>query len=129
MTRALPTPSRACSALSQIPGFDRDDLILERATGQSLNNELWRVSSGSQAWALRVGQSADALGQDRAHEALATESAAGAGVGAPVVHARAGVLLLDWVEGRTLSHSDFDADTVARMARLLRAAHVPAPSG
>ncbi len=129
MTRALPTPSRAWSALSQIPGFDRDDLILERATGQGLNNELWRVSSGSQAWALRVGQSADALGQDRAHEALATESAAAAGVGPPVVHARAGVLLLDWVEGRTLSHSDFDADTVARMARLLRAAHVPAPSG
>lgn len=122
-------PPIARTALAEIAGFDRGDVRLERASGQSLNNELWRVSSGSKRWALRVGQSADALGQDRDQEALATRAAAEAGVGPAVVHASDGVLLLDWVEGRTLTHSDFDDDMVRRVARLLRASHVAAPRG
>lgn len=31
---------------------------LGRASGQNLNNQLWRASSVSKLWALRVGQSA-----------------------------------------------------------------------
>ena len=119
--------STARRALAEIPGFENADVVLERAAGQSLNNELWRVSAGARVWALRIGQPVDTLGQDRDQEAVATLAAARAGVSPPVAHASNGVLLLDWVDGRVLSDSDFDDDGVLRMARLLRASHVPAP--
>lgn len=119
--------STALRALAEIPGFENADVLLERAAGQSLNNELWRVSAGSRVWALRIGQPVDTLGQDRDQEAVATLAAAKAGVSPAVAHVGNGVLLLDWVDGRTLTDSDFDDDRVRRMARLLRASHVPAP--
>lgn len=115
--------------LEEIPGFHGADVTLTRAAGQSLNNELWRVSSGSRVWALRVAQSEDALGIDRGHETAAVVAAAEAGVSPAVVHEHGGVLLFDWIEGRTLSDADFDEAGVRRIARLLRAAHVPAPRG
>lgn len=119
--------STARRVLAEIPGFENSDVVLERGAGQSLNNELWRVSAGSRVWALRIGQPGDTLGQDRDQEAVATLAAARAGVSPAVTHASNGVLLLDWIDGRVLSDSDFADDGVRRMARLLRASHVPAP--
>jgi len=119
----------ARSVLAGIPGFEHGDVRLERATGPSLNNEIWRVSSGSRVWALRIGQAEDTLGQDRDQEAIATVTAAQAGVSPAVSHASNGVLLLDWIDGRTLGISDFDEVGVQRLARLLRASHVTAPPG
>ncbi|MBT2498064.1 phosphotransferase family protein [Agromyces sp. ISL-38] len=115
--------------LKKIPGFHDANFTLTRAAGQSLNNELWRVSVGSRVWALRVAQAEDALGIDRGHETAASVAAADAGVSPAVVHEHGGVLLLDWIEGRTLSDADFAEEGVRRIARLLRAAHVRAPRG
>lgn len=121
--------SSAREILSEIPGFNNADVALVRADGQSLNNEVWRVSSRSRAWALRIAQAEDTLGLDRNQEATVTQMAAKAGVSPAVTYARDGVILLDWIDGRVLRDADFDEGAVRRVARLLRAAHVPAPHG
>jgi thiamine kinase-like enzyme len=121
--------SSAREILLKIPGFSNADVTLVRADGQSLNNEVWRVSTGSRVWALRVAQPEDTLGLDRHQEATATQTAAKAGVSPAVTHAKDGVILLNWIDGRVLRDADFDEGAVRRVARLLRAAHVPAPLG
>ena len=95
------------------------------ATG--LTNQNFRVDVDGRSFFARLpGASTDLLAVDRANELHNTRAAAEAGVGPKVVahDPESGVLVLQWIDGRTMSNATFsEPGTPARIAEALRRLH------
>jgi thiamine kinase-like enzyme len=110
----------------RVPGWaGREIRISPIAAG--LTNQNYRVEVDGRPFFVRLpGASTDLLAVDRANELHNTRAAAEAGVGPRVVHhdPESGALVLDWIDGRTMSNDAFEAQGMpARIAESLRRLH------
>jgi thiamine kinase-like enzyme len=92
-------------------------------------NENFRVMSGGRTYFARAARDLPHHRISRRNEALCATIAARAGIAPGVVHAVDGVLVTDFVEGRTLRLGETPpARTIAAIGRLLAEVHrLPAP--
>jgi len=92
-------------------------------------NENFRVEVDGSSYFARVGVDLPHHGIARSHEAHCCRLAAAAGVGPAVIYAEAGILVTEFVDGRTLVQGEaIDDGTLARLAAALRRLHAaPAP--
>ncbi|HUG29934.1 MAG TPA: choline/ethanolamine kinase family protein [Candidatus Limnocylindria bacterium] len=92
-----------------------------------LTNQNYRVEVDGAPFFVRLpGQSTDLLAVDRANELHNTRAAAATGVGPKVVDhdPASGALVLEWIDGRTMSNAAFaEPGTQARIAEALRRLH------
>jgi thiamine kinase-like enzyme len=96
-----------------------------------LTNQNFRVEVDGRPFFVRLpGSSTDLLAVDRANELHNTRAAAEAGVGPKVVahDPESGALVLDWIDGRTMSNEAFaERGTPVRIAETLRRLHSGPP--
>ena len=101
-------------------------VTIERLAG-GLTNVNYAVTVDGERTFVRVpGADTSILAVDRANEAHNTRAAAQTGVGARVLHAlpEHGVLVLEWIDGRTMSNEALAADGMpARVAASLQRLH------
>jgi thiamine kinase-like enzyme len=92
-----------------------------------LTNQNFRVEVDATPFFVRIpGQSTDLLAVDRANELYNTRAAAAAGAGPRVVDhdPASGALVLEWIDGRTMSNDAFaEPGTPARIAEALKRLH------
>jgi thiamine kinase-like enzyme len=116
----------ALKLLGTTLGGDPSQLRITPITA-GLTNKNYRVDVGDKAYFLRMpGPSTELLAIDRANELESTQAAAEAGVGPKVIHhdPNTGALLLEWIDGRTMSNEAFQASGMpARIAGSLRKLH------
>jgi thiamine kinase-like enzyme len=118
-------PARARDVLSRVPSLAGPREISPLPGG--LTNQNFKVVTGSGSYVARIWSDEGALlGIDREREYRNSVLAAGAGVGAPVIEFRPQdrVLVLGFVEGRTLGDADVaDAAMIPRIAAACRSLH------
>jgi thiamine kinase-like enzyme len=92
-----------------------------------LTNQNFRVDLDGTPFFVRLpGQSTDLLAVDRANELHNTRAAAAAGAGPKVIDhdPGSGALVLEWIDGRTMSNDAFsEPGTPARIAEALKRLH------
>jgi len=100
-----------------------------------ITNTNFLVEDAGRRCFVRVGADIPVHGVMRFNELAASRAAAELGISPPVVHAEPGVLVLEFIEGRTLGEADIrDPDMLRRIVPLLRrchrdmARHVAAPA-
>jgi thiamine kinase-like enzyme len=97
------------------------------AISAGLTNQNYRVDVDDTPYFVRIpGQSTDLLAVDRANELHNMRAAAATGVGPKVVDhdPASGALVLEWIDGRTMSNAAFaEPGTPARIAESLRRLH------
>jgi thiamine kinase-like enzyme len=118
-------PARARDVLSRVPSLAGPREISPLPGG--LTNQNFKVVTGTGCYVARIWSDEGALlGIDREREHRNSVLAAGAGVGAPVIEFRPQdrVLVLGFVEGRTLANADVgDAAMIPRIAAACRSLH------
>ena len=112
--------------VGRVPGWDgREIRIAPIAAG--LTNQNFRVEVDGRPFFVRIpGPSTELLAVDRSNELFNTRAAAGAGVGAGVVHhdPESGAIVLEWLAGRTMSNAAFqEPGSPTRIAEVLRRLH------
>ena len=111
--------------LDQVPALAGPRRVEELAGG--LTNRNFKVTAGGSAYVVRRWHGdASLLAIDRDHEHLNSVAAAQAGVGAEVVDYRPdlGILVIGFLEGRTLKDADFaDPEVLGRAADACRRLH------
>ena len=124
----MTTPSAGQTTIASIGGRlwpGREIGVEPIAAG--LTNANFRVEVDGVAHFLRLpGSSKDMLAIDRENELFNTRAAAEAGVGAKVLFhdSRSGALVLEWIDGRTMSNAAFaEPGTPERIAETLRRLH------
>jgi thiamine kinase-like enzyme len=109
-----------------IPEWRGGQVAIEPVAG-GLTNLNYRVTFGDQRAFVRVpGADTSILAVDRRNESHNTAAAAETGIGARVLHAlpEHGVLVLEWIEGRTMSNEGFAAEGMPqRVAASLQRLH------
>ncbi len=112
--------------ISAVEGWVGRDIAIEPLAG-GLTNRNYVVTAGGERTVIRIPEAGSALlAVDRPNEAHNTRAAATAGVGAPVLHElpQFGVLVLGYIDGRTMSNESLAADGMpARIAGALRRLH------
>jgi thiamine kinase-like enzyme len=112
--------------VQRVPGWAGREIHIEPIAA-GLTNANFRVDVDGVPHFLRLpGSSTDMLAIDRENELFNTRAAAEAGVGARVLHhdSRSGALVLEWIDGRTMSNTAFaGAGMPARIAAALRQLH------
>jgi thiamine kinase-like enzyme len=118
-------PARARDVLSRVPSLANARQISPLPGG--LTNQNFKVVTDSGAFVARLWSDGGALlGIDRENEYRNSVLAAAAGVGAPVVEYRPQdhILVLRFIEGRTLGNADVaDAAMIPRIAAACRTLH------
>jgi thiamine kinase-like enzyme len=87
-----------------------------------MTNRNFLVEDCGRRFVVRLGEDNPVHNILRWHERAASEAAARAGVSPPVVHAEPGLLVLEFIDGKTFDEPDVRAD-IERIAPLLRRAH------
>lgn len=123
----LPCPDVADAVLDRLPLFADTQRTLEPLAGGYVNRT-YRVhtSAGADYAARFSGLKSPLLWLDNAAEVANTRTAAALGVSPAVVAALPdeSLLVVDWVEGRTLSPADLDDEAMlAKVAQLCRRLH------
>ena len=112
--------------VERIPGWAGRE-IRASPIEAGLTNQNFRVEVGGTPYFVRLpGASTDLLAVDRANELHNTRAAAEAGVGPSVIHhdPESGALVLEWIDGRTMSNAAFaESGTPARIAEALKRLH------
>jgi thiamine kinase-like enzyme len=112
--------------VARVPGWAASEIRISPIAA-GLTNQNFRVEVDGRPFFVRLpGASTDLLAVDRANELHNTRAAAEAGVGPRVVHhdAESGALVLDWIDGRTMSNGAFQAPAMPlRIAESLRRLH------
>jgi thiamine kinase-like enzyme len=112
--------------IAAIPGWAGRGVVAHAIAG-GLTNRNYRVEVDGVPHFVRIpGAGTDLLAVDRANELHNTRAAAEAGVGARVLHrlARWDVIVLEWLDARTMSNDAFQVpDQPARIAEALRRLH------
>lgn len=89
-----------------------------------ITNTNFLVEDAGRRCFVRVGEDIPVHGVMRFNELAASRAAAELGISPPVVHAEPGVLVLDFIEGRTLGEADIrDPAMLRRIVPLLRRCH------
>ncbi len=117
--------SDAASALARAAKLDiwSGPVEPKPVTG-GITNTNFMVEDRGRRHFVRVGEDIPVHGVMRFNELAASRAAAEAGISPPVVHAEAGVLVLEFVEGRTLEEADIrDPAMIERIVPLLRRCH------
>jgi len=105
----------------QIPVLARPRSVTELPGG--LTNRNFKIINNNGAFVARVAsEGGELLAIDRGNEYRNSVRAAQAGVGAPVVDYRAGVLVLGYINGTTLTNAGV-ADRIPRVASAVRRLH------
>jgi len=114
------------SLVARALGRDERELKIEPIAA-GLTNQNFRVEVDGKPFFVRLpGSSTDLLAVDRENELYNTRAAAAAGVGPKVIHhdPESGALVLEWIDGLTMSNAAFAAPgTPARIAEALRRLH------
>ena len=92
------------------------------ALGGGLSNRSFKVTDAAGAYVARLGQDFPFHHVSRRREAEASRAAHAIGLAPRVAYASEGVLVLDFIEGRTLTASDLGARSV-QLATLLKCLH------
>jgi thiamine kinase-like enzyme len=112
--------------IAAIPGWSRRSVTAAPIVG-GLTNRNYRVEVDGRPYFVRIpGPGTDLLAVDRANELHNTRAAATAGVGARVVHHVPpwDVIVLEWLDARTMSNAAFGAPgEPGRLAEALRRLH------
>jgi thiamine kinase-like enzyme len=112
--------------LDGVPSLARTPRSVEELPG-GLTNRNYKVTTPDGIFVARVSSAGDdLLAIDRDHEYRNSVTAAAAGVGAPVIEYRpeAGVLVIGYIEGRTLTNADVaEPGNIRRIARACRRLH------
>jgi thiamine kinase-like enzyme len=87
-----------------------------------MTNRNFKVRDAGRSYVVRIGEDNPVHNILRWHERAASEAAARASVSPAVVHAEPGVLVLDFIEGRTFGEADVRYN-IPKVAPLLRKAH------
>jgi thiamine kinase-like enzyme len=127
--RAAPAPGRPADpgeVLARVPSLAGQPRTITELPG-GLTNRNYKVTTPDGAFVARIwSPGGDLLAINRDHEYQNSVIAAAAGVGAPVIEYRPQdcVLVLGFVEGRTLSDEDVRAPrNIGRIARAVRQLH------
>jgi thiamine kinase-like enzyme len=127
--RQDPVPALAREVLARVPSLAGPQQISPLAGG--LTNQNFRVTTARGSFVARLWSDAgELLGIDRDHEYRNSVLAAAAGVGAPVIEYRPEdrVLVLGFVEGKTLGNADVGKpEMIPRIAAACRALHRAGP--
>ena len=112
--------------LATVPSLAGPGRTIEELPG-GLTNRNYKVSTARGAFVARVWQpGGELLAIDREHEYRNSVIAAAAGAGAPVIEycPQAGVLVIGYLEGRTLTNADVaEPGTLARIGAACRRLH------
>ncbi len=93
-----------------------------------LTNTNFLIEDAGRRYVVRIGGDMAVHGIVRTIELAASRAAAAAGISPIVVHAEPGAMVLDYVEGRTLTPEDIrDPRQLAPLVRLIRHAHRDIP--
>jgi len=92
-----------------------------------LSNESFKVTDGDKAYVVRFGRDFPFHHVSREREAMNAEAAAKVGVAPALVHVGPGVLVLDYVEGKTLVADDVIHE-IPRIADLIWRYHLMMPN-
>ena len=122
-------PGQIEAVLRRVPGWAGSEVRIAPIPA-GLTNQNFRVDVDGKPFFVRLpGSSTDLLAVDRANELHNTRAAAEAGVGPRVIHhdPESGALVLEWIDGRTMSNAAFaEPGTPARIAEALRRLHAGA---
>ncbi|SES37346.1 Thiamine kinase [Tranquillimonas rosea] len=89
-----------------------------------ITNTNFMVRDSGRPFFVRIGEDIPTHGVMRFNELAASRAAAELGISPPVVHAEPGVLVLDFIEGRTLGEEDIrDPAMLERVVGLVRECH------
>ncbi|SFD83843.1 choline/ethanolamine kinase family protein [Roseivivax sediminis] len=89
-----------------------------------ITNTNFMVHDSGKRYFVRIGEDIPLHGVMRFNELAASRAAAEIGISPPVVHAEPGVLVLDFIEGRTLDEGDIrDPETLLRVVDVLKKGH------
>jgi thiamine kinase-like enzyme len=94
--------------------------------GGGITNTNFLVEDRGRRYVVRVGDDIPRHGIMRFNELAASRAAHAAGVSPAVVHAEPGILVLDYIDGRTFAPADVRRD-LARVLELVRRAHRDIP--
>ncbi len=94
--------------------------------GGGITNTNFRVEDGGRRYFVRLGEDIPVHGVMRFNERAAAIAAHAAGVGPAVVHAAPGVLVCDYLEGRSLEPGDVRRE-LGRVLALVKRAHREIP--
>jgi thiamine kinase-like enzyme len=120
-----PVPARAREVLAAVPSLAGSVIQISALTG-GLTNQNFRVTTERGCFVARLWSDGGLLGIDREHEYRNSVLAAAAGVGAPVVEYRPQdqLLVLGYIEGKTLGNADVGQPAmIPRIAAACRALH------
>lgn len=116
--------SEAIARLRALPIW-RGEIEIEPLSG-GLSNESFKVTDGDQTYVVRFGTDFPFHHVSREREAMIAEAAARVGLAPALVHAEPGVLVLDYIDGKTYQADDV-ADDIPRIADLIRRFHQSMP--
>ena len=93
-----------------------------------ITNQNFTVEDAGGRYVVRVGSDIPVHGVVRANEVAASRAAHAAGLSPRVVHAEPGILVLDFVEGRTFTPDDIrDPNNLPRLIDMVRRCHRDIP--
>lgn len=94
--------------------------------GGGITNTNFLVEDRGRRYVVRVGDDIPVHGVMRFNELAASRAAHAAGISPAVVHAEPGILVLDYIDGRTFGPADVRAN-IDRLVELVRRAHREIP--
>lgn len=102
--------------------------VAPRPVEGGMTNANFIVRDRGRDYFVRVGEDMPVHGIVRSHETAASKAACEAGISPRVVHARAGILVLEFISGRTLTEKDVRRDEcLDRILPLIRSCHRDVP--
>jgi len=126
MSDAVPVAESFAAAVARLPIWSRrvDPIPL---TG-GITNHNFVVEDRGQRYVVRVGTDIPVHGVVRANELAASRAAHAAGISPRVVHAEPGVMVIDYIEGRTFTPEDVrEPANLPRLVDLVRRCHRDVP--
>ncbi|MGI9502287.1 MAG: phosphotransferase [Geminicoccaceae bacterium] len=91
-----------------------------------LSNESFKVTDGGKAFVVRLGEDFPFHHVFREREVMTTQAAADAGLAPALIHAEPGLMVLEFIDGKTLDANDVRGD-LARIADLVCRFHQNMP--
>jgi thiamine kinase-like enzyme len=119
------TDAQLDAMLDELPALAGQERRLEDLSG-GLTNRNVKVTTAAGVYVARCCDTSNLLGIDRDQEHYNSRAAADAGVGAPVIDYRPdlGILLLGYLDGKTLSNLDFQRPgVIPKAAAAMRMLH------
>jgi thiamine kinase-like enzyme len=93
-----------------------------------MTNANFCVIDGRNKYFVRFGEDIPAHGVLRFNEFAASQAAAECGLSPPILHSAPGVLVFQWIEGKSLEASDLkDGGMIARTVAILKSCHEELP--